>query len=110
MTADADEPAVYDECANGCSVGAKHERCVVALNRVSLALACIRQQFENQLGSHLDGVFECAVNRTLVGEKAVHAPGRFTVRLASFQCQSHVNSPDDKYVILQLNFTYRFGR
>lgn len=41
--ADADEPDVYDECANGCSVGAKHERSVVALNRVSLHPAAVRK-------------------------------------------------------------------
>jgi len=67
------------------------------------------RRLDNQLRRHGDGRLETAVDGTLIREKAVDASRGFPMGRFSFQLQSNVDAPDDQYVLLKFNFTYRFG-
>jgi len=69
----------------------------------------LRHRLENQFRCYGDGVSQRAVDRTLLREEAVHAPGGFLMRLVGLELQPNMNPADHEHVVFELDLAYRLG-
>ena len=68
-----------------------------------------RQRLENELGGHLDGRLQTAVDGAPVREEGMNANGGPAMRLLGSQPEPHADTADHEHLVLQLNLPYRLG-